>query len=69
MHARQWATEIAILEWIDLQAIGENHAALALYRRAGFVAAGEITDMFRIDGNSFSNTTMSMRLGQRSAMR
>ncbi len=61
-HARHWAAEVARLEWIDLQVISENQAALALYRRAGFVTVGEITDMYRIDGNSFSYTTMSLRL-------
>jgi ribosomal protein S18 acetylase RimI-like enzyme len=61
-HARHWAAEVARLEWIDLQVISENQAALALYRRAGFIAAGEIADMYRIDGNSFSYTTMSLRL-------
>jgi ribosomal protein S18 acetylase RimI-like enzyme len=61
-HARHWAAEVARLEWIDLQVISENQAALALYRRAGFVSAGEIADMYRIDGNSFSYTTMSLRL-------
>ena len=65
-HARQWATDVARLEWIDLQVISDNQAALALYARAGFVKAGEIADMFRIDGNSFSYTTMSLRLDARS---
>jgi RimJ/RimL family protein N-acetyltransferase len=61
-HARQWATDVAQLEWMDLQVLSENEAALALYRRSGFTKAGEMTDMFRIDGKSFSYTTMSMRL-------
>ncbi|MFC0132913.1 GNAT family N-acetyltransferase [Massilia eurypsychrophila] len=61
-HARHWAAEEARLAWIDLQVISENRAALALYRRAGFITAGEIADMYRIDGNSFSYTTMSLRL-------
>ncbi|MET0858161.1 MAG: GNAT family protein [Telluria sp.] len=64
-HARHWAAEVARLEWIDLQVISENQAAVALYRRAGFVKAGEMEDMYRIDGNSFSYTTMSLRLGAR----
>jgi ribosomal protein S18 acetylase RimI-like enzyme len=33
-HARQRATCVAQLDWIDLQVISENRAALALYRRA-----------------------------------
>ena len=61
-HARDWATTVARLDWIDLQVIGENRAALALYQRTGFITTGQIQDMFRIDGNSFSYTTMSLRL-------
>lgn len=64
-HARHWATTVARLEWIDLQVISENHAALALYRQAGFVVAGEMKEMFKLDGKSFSYTTMSMRLAPR----
>jgi ribosomal protein S18 acetylase RimI-like enzyme len=61
-HARQWAAEVARLEWMDLQVMSQNRAALALYRRAGFATVGEIDDMFHIDGLAFSYTTMSMRL-------
>jgi ribosomal protein S18 acetylase RimI-like enzyme len=61
-HARQWATDVAKLEWIDLQVISENVAAVSLYQRAGFIKAGEIPDMFRIDGRSFSYATMALRL-------
>jgi ribosomal protein S18 acetylase RimI-like enzyme len=61
-HARQWAADAAKLAWIDLQVIGENRAAVGLYQRAGFIKAGEIPDMFQIDGKSFSYATMSLRL-------
>jgi ribosomal protein S18 acetylase RimI-like enzyme len=61
-HARQWATDAAKLEWIDLQVIGANRAAISLYQRAGFIKAGEVADMFRIDGKSFSYATMSLPL-------
>lgn len=61
-HARQWAAQAAQLEWIDLQVISENQAAVRLYQRAGFVKMGELPDMFRIDGRSFAYTTMSMPL-------
>lgn len=61
-HARQWAAEVARLEWMDLQVMSQNRAALALYRRAGFETVGEIEEMFKIDGKAFSYTTMSMRL-------
>ena len=61
-HALQWAAGTGQLAWVDLQVLSENLAATALYRRAGFIKAGEIPDMFRIDGRSFAYTTMSMRL-------
>jgi RimJ/RimL family protein N-acetyltransferase len=64
-HARQWAADVAQLEWIDLQVISDNQAAVGLYQRAGFVKAGEMPDMFRIDGRSFGYTTMSMRVDMR----
>jgi RimJ/RimL family protein N-acetyltransferase len=63
--ARQWATDDATLEWIDLQVPGDNRAAVGLYQRAGFIKSGEVQDMFRIDGKSFSYVTMSLRLGPR----
>jgi ribosomal protein S18 acetylase RimI-like enzyme len=62
-HARQWAAGSGQLEWIDLQVISANLSAIGLYGRAGFIKAGEIPDMFRIDGKSFAYTTMSLRLG------
>lgn len=61
-HALQWAADGAQLEWVDLQVISANLAALRLYQGAGFVTAGEMPDMFRIDGRSFAYTTMSKRL-------
>jgi GNAT superfamily N-acetyltransferase len=63
-HAREWAADVAKLDWIDLQVIGENRAAVGLYQHAGFIQAGETLDMFRIDGKSFSYLTMSLRLGE-----
>jgi hypothetical protein len=51
------------LAWVDLQVISANRAPVRLYQRAGFIEAGEIADMFRIDGRSFDYATMSKRLG------
>ncbi len=61
-HAERWAREAAALEWIDLQVLSANAPAIGLYRRAGFAVTGEVADMFRIDGQSFSFTGMSKRL-------
>jgi ribosomal protein S18 acetylase RimI-like enzyme len=46
-----------------LQVIRENGAAISPYQRAGFVRIGEIPDMFKTDGRSFSYATMSLPLG------
>ncbi|MBB4820655.1 RimJ/RimL family protein N-acetyltransferase [Pseudomonas alcaligenes] len=60
-QAGRWAASTALLEWIDLQVLGSNAAAIALYRRAGFIQVGEVPQMFKIDGQSFSYTTMTKR--------
>lgn len=61
-HARAWAKQAAHLDWIDLQVISDNRAAIALYQRAGFVTTGQTPDMFRIDGRSFAYSSMSLAL-------
>ncbi|MDD0843798.1 GNAT family N-acetyltransferase [Pseudomonas sp. Gutcm_11s] len=59
-HAELWAASTRLLEWIDLQVLGANQAAVALYGQAGFTRVGEVPDMFRIDGHSFSYLTMTL---------
>ncbi|RFP15759.1 MULTISPECIES: GNAT family N-acetyltransferase [unclassified Duganella] len=61
-HAAQWARASAQLAWIDLQVLSVNAPAIRLYQSKGFEQTGEITDLFRIDGNSFAFTGMSKRL-------
>ena len=61
-HAAQWAHASAQLDWIDLQVLSVNTAAIGLYQKWGFVQTGEIADLFRIDGLSFAYTGMSKRL-------
>ena len=60
-HARDWAA-LTGLESIDLQVLTTNSKALALYHRVGFQYVGEIADMFRIDGQSFGYTSMTLPL-------
>lgn len=62
-HAQQWASRSARLEWIDLQVLSSNTPAINLYLRSGFHKTGEIAGMFNIDGQLFSYTGMSKRLG------
>jgi ribosomal protein S18 acetylase RimI-like enzyme len=57
-HAEEWTASQRI-EWIDLQVLSNNDAAVQLYLRSGFHKTAEIPDMFRIDGHSLSYMFMS----------
>jgi ribosomal protein S18 acetylase RimI-like enzyme len=59
-HARQWACSTGFLDWMDLQVLAVNAAAMGLYRAAGFETVGETRDMFRLDGRSFSYVGMTL---------
>jgi RimJ/RimL family protein N-acetyltransferase len=61
-HARAWAATQSRLEWIDLNVLSSNERAIRLYSRVGFMKTGETPDMFRLDGQSFSYTGMTMRI-------
>ncbi|HSD38608.1 MAG TPA: GNAT family N-acetyltransferase [Rhodocyclaceae bacterium] len=58
-HAHRWAAESAKLEWIDLQVLSANEPAIRLYTRAGFIKTGELPEMFRVDDQTLSYTSMS----------
>ncbi|PZO11079.1 MAG: GNAT family N-acetyltransferase [Lysobacteraceae bacterium] len=60
--AEKWAAETANLEWIDLQVLSENTGAIQLYCRAGFSKTGEVPEMFKIEGRSFSYVFMAKNL-------
>ncbi|NRB53817.1 MAG: GNAT family N-acetyltransferase [Saprospiraceae bacterium] len=57
-----WAREETKLAFIDLQVLSTNRAAITLYQKSGFSLIGEIQDMFRIDGQSYSYTYMDKAL-------
>ncbi|MFD2365021.1 GNAT family N-acetyltransferase [Pseudoduganella sp. GCM10020061] len=59
--AAAWARE-AGFAWIDLEVLSGNTPAIALYHRAQFGVAGEIVDMYRIDGESHASTLMTRAL-------
>ncbi len=61
-HACAWAVTNSGLEWIDLEVLSANEPALRLYLRNGFAKVADVPDMFRIDGMTFSVTTMTRRL-------
>ena len=56
-----WASEQRIA-WIDLDVLSTNPGAIALYLGCGFTLAGELPDMFRIDGESLGHTFMTRRV-------
>jgi RimJ/RimL family protein N-acetyltransferase len=57
-----WAVNHTTLDWIDLEVLSTNAPARKLYAAAGFTQAGEIADLFRIDGESLGYTFMQRRL-------
>jgi RimJ/RimL family protein N-acetyltransferase len=61
-HASEWALANTGIEWLDLQVLSTNGPAMRLYLRAGFAKVGEVAEMFKIDGRSFSFTTMTKRI-------
>jgi ribosomal protein S18 acetylase RimI-like enzyme len=56
--AYEWAKGHGI-DWIDLDVLSVNRAAIELYLRCGFTVVGELRDMFRIDGESLGHTLMT----------
>ena len=60
--AFKWAKEETQLEYIDLQVLSQNQAAIRLYEKNGFQKIGEVVDMFRIDGHSYNYAYMGKKL-------
>ena len=65
--AQDWAGRQPGLDWIDLEVLSANAAALRLYRDSGFVRTGEIADLFRIDGERLDYLFMARPLHTRIA--
>lgn len=61
-YAKEWARATANLDWIDLQVMSTNNAAIQLYRKAGYVQTGMIEDMFRLDGHSIGDVWMTLNV-------
>lgn len=59
-----WATRHDLLDWIDSEVFGHNEPALNLHRRVGFVEAGRVRDMFRLDGRSVDDVRLVLALNR-----
>jgi L-amino acid N-acyltransferase YncA len=60
--AIDWARSTGTLDWLDSEIFGHNQPALALHRGLGFVEAGRVRDMYRLDGESVDDVRMTLRL-------
>ena len=58
--AIEWAQADQQMEWIDLQVIAANGAAVRLYERAGFTGTGLLRDCFRVDGREVDYLSMAL---------
>ncbi|MFC4930632.1 GNAT family N-acetyltransferase [Massilia sp. GCM10023247] len=57
-----WARAQPGIDWVDLEVMSNNLPARRLYERSGFAFAGEIPDLFRIDGEQYGYVFMNHRL-------
>jgi RimJ/RimL family protein N-acetyltransferase len=60
--ALDWARTQPALDWVDLEVLSSNLPARRLYEHCGFTFAGELPDLFRIDGEQHGYVYMTYRL-------
>jgi GNAT superfamily N-acetyltransferase len=56
----QFCRETNDIDWLDLNVLSNNVPAKNLYLKCGFKVIGEMSDCYRIDGESVSETTMTL---------
>lgn len=56
----QFCQEINGIDWLDLNVLSNNIPAKNLYFKCGFKMIGEMSDYYRIDGESVSEITMTL---------
>jgi ribosomal protein S18 acetylase RimI-like enzyme len=56
----RFCQETDSIDWLDLNVLSNNIPAKSLYLRCGFKITGETSDFYRIDGESVSETTMTL---------
>ena len=57
-----FSCENSNIDWLDLNVLSANAPAKNLYLKCGFKTIGEISDYYRIDGESVSEITMTKRV-------
>ena len=58
----EWARSTGVITKVNLEVRADNARAIALYQRMGFVKEGLLVDAIRVNGVSFNNWRMGLRL-------
>lgn len=56
----EFCNESSSIDWLDLNVLSKNLPAKNLYLKCGFEVIGEMSDCYQIDGESVSETTMTI---------
>jgi RimJ/RimL family protein N-acetyltransferase len=57
-----WAVEQPEIAWLDLGVFANNLGAVHLYRELGFLDVAATEDRFRVDGQSITDVSMTLRV-------
>jgi len=58
-----WAREDPVIAWVDLGVFEGNTPAFRLYEQLGFKEIGRTEDLFRVDGHSITDISMTLKVG------